>query len=90
MATLISIGNFGGAIGSNIYLSNEAPNYWLGFGFSLGILLAAIASTMILRSSYLNENARRDRMTKEEIMDRYTEAELLDMGDKSPLYRYVV
>src|SRR6478735_9392412 len=40
MALLISIGNLGGAVGSNIFLQKQAPHYWLGYGFSLGIMSA--------------------------------------------------
>ncbi len=29
-------------------------------------------------------------MSEEEIRVKYSEQELLDMGDKSPLYRYVI
>lgn len=35
MALLISIGNLGGAIGSNIFLSEQAPTYPLGYGLSV-------------------------------------------------------
>lgn len=35
MALLISIGNLGGAIGSNIFLSEQAPAYPLGYGLSV-------------------------------------------------------
>ena len=90
MAVLISIGNMGGAIGCNIYLARQAPHYWIGFGICLGILVAAVSCTMILREAYSRVNRQRDAMSEEEIRARYTEAELLDMGDKSPLYRYVV
>jgi hypothetical protein len=30
-AQLISMGNLGGAIGSNIYLAQQKPHYWLGY-----------------------------------------------------------
>lgn len=36
MALLISVGNLGGAIGSNIFLSSQAPTYPLGYGLSVG------------------------------------------------------
>ncbi|KAK5700095.1 hypothetical protein LTR97_006230 [Elasticomyces elasticus] len=90
MALLISVGNLGGAIGCNVYLSQQAPHYWLGFGLCLGILTAAVACTFLLRMAYSNENKRRDAMSEADIKAQYTEAELLNMGDKSPLYRYVV
>ncbi|KAK4961858.1 hypothetical protein LTR10_002351 [Elasticomyces elasticus] len=79
------MGNLGGAIGSNIYIQQQAPNYWLGYGFSLGILLAANICTVILRLVYIRENKLRDAMKEEDIREEYGEEELLAMGDKSPL-----
>lgn len=90
MAVLISIGNLGGAVGSNIYLEAQEPHYWLGYGLCLGILVAAIVCTLLLKTAYSSINKKRDSMSEAEIRARYTEAELLDMGDKSPLYRYVI
>lgn len=90
MALLISVGNLGGAIGSNIYIAKQEPRYWLGYGYSLGTLCAAIASTMILKTAFQRENKKRDAMSEEECRLKYSEEEMLAMGDKSPLYRYVV
>ncbi|KAM0717210.1 hypothetical protein Q7P37_007062 [Cladosporium fusiforme] len=90
MALLISIGNLGGAIGSNIFLEEEKPNYWLGYGFSLGILLAGMTATLIIRLSYGSVNKRRDKISEAQAREQYSEEELLALGDKSPLYRYVV
>lgn len=117
MASLMTLGNLGGAIGSNVFLANEAPHYWLGYGLSLGILIAGLGSTLLLRYTYSRLNKQRDAMSEDEVRRRYTEGEselisleighsfasyvtwltlvslieeLLDMGDKSPLYRYVI
>jgi MFS family permease len=90
MALLISIGNLGGAIGSNIFLQEQAPKYWLGYGFCLGILMAGIVATLLLRWAYGSLNKERDRMSEAEVRQQYSEEDLLAMGDKSPLYRYVV
>jgi hypothetical protein len=78
---VISIGSFGGAIGFNIFLQEQAPTYRLGYGFSFGVLIAGIIATLTLRFAYGTLNKRREQ---------YGEEELLAMGDKSPLYRYVV
>jgi MFS family permease len=111
LAMSIMMGNFGGAIGSNIYLAQEAPRYWTGYGVSIACCALAIVSTFVLRWAYKRENWKRDQISEEEVRATYTEgtrfltplpalarmnfvltcdsAELLDMGDKSPLYRYV-
>ncbi|TKA75277.1 hypothetical protein B0A55_05083 [Friedmanniomyces simplex] len=82
---LISIGNLGGATGCNIYSSQQAPHYWLGFGLRLGILVAGVTCTLLLRVAKANINKKRDATSEEEIASN-TEAELLDMGDQSPWY----
>lgn len=89
MALLISVGNLGGAIGSNIFLASQAPTYRLGYGFGLAILAAANLATLVLRWSYDKENKARDAMDETEIRATYSERELMELGDKSPLYRYV-
>jgi len=90
MAILISIGNMGGAVGSNIFLAAEKPRYWLGYGMGAGMVSAAIICTFILKASYEKINRERDAMDSNEIRARYTDEQLIEMGDKSPLYRYVV
>lgn len=109
MALLMTVGNLGGAIGSNIFLAKQAPHYWLGYRFSLGILIMGIACTVILRYAVLAINKKRDQVPEEQVLSRYTEGsfnpcspsptyfrilisfaeELTEMGDKSPLFRYV-
>ena len=84
----------GGIAGSNIYLAREAPNYRTGFGTSLAICVCGIIAAFVLRTVYQRENKRRDAFmegkTDEEIMGKYTEQELLDLGDRNPFYRYTI
>lgn len=90
MALQISIGNLGGAIGSNIYLAKQAPHYWTGYGFSLGIIILALCSAIFLRFRLDQINKSRDELSPEEIHAKYSEQELLDMGDYSPFFRYTL
>ncbi|KAL4895466.1 major facilitator superfamily domain-containing protein [Aspergillus ambiguus] len=90
MALVISVGNLGGAVGSNIFLREQAPRYWLGYGFSLGIVLAAMVCAVILKVTFSRKNAIRERMDESAIRAKYSAAELVEMGDKNPLYRYVI
>lgn len=80
----------GGSIGSNIYLASEAPIYPLGFGFSVGctILGAVVPATLhwwLLR----RDNVRKGRLSEEEV-GSYTAEELSDMGELSPVFRYLL
>ncbi|KAH6974573.1 putative MFS nicotinic acid transporter Tna1 [Ilyonectria sp. MPI-CAGE-AT-0026] len=90
MAFLMTFGNLGGVVGSNIFLARQAPDYWLGYGFSLALVVVAIIATLTMRVLLLRINAKRDAMDESEVYATYTESQLLEMGDKSPLFRYVV
>jgi len=94
MALLISVGNMGGIMGSNIYLAREAPKYQTGFSASLAMCCMAILMTLVLRWAYAKENRKRDELIaehgEEAIRARYSEEELLLLGDKSPFYRYTL
>lgn len=81
--------NWGGVLGSNIYLAKEAPGYSVGFGTSLGMvavfgIMVPLGYWFILRSI----NRKRDLLSIEEVRAKYTDDELSEMGDLSPLFRY--
>ena len=94
MALLISVGNLGGIAGSNIYISSQAPKYPTGFGTGLAISAAAIIMAFVLRFLFARENRLRREMIEAEgedaIRARYSEQELLDMGDKNPFFVYTL
>lgn len=91
MALLMTIGNLGGAVGSNIFLSEQAPHYWLGYGGGTFICVAAIVTTIVLKFEYQRLNkAKEAEGTEEEVRARYTPEELVQMGDTSPLFKYIV
>ncbi|KAI5356533.1 putative major facilitator superfamily, MFS transporter superfamily [Septoria linicola] len=90
MAFMSGLANLGGSIGANLYLEEEAPRYPLGFGFSLGVLCAGVVAAMTLKYQLEKINRQRDTMSAEHVRELYTEQQLLELGDKSPLYRYVI
>lgn len=94
MALLISVGNMGGIMGSNIYLAREKPKYTTGFAASLAMCIAAVGMTFVLRWAYDRENKKRDQLIQEHgeqaIRARYMEKDLLMLGDKSPFFRYTL
>lgn len=73
MALLMTLGNLGGAIGSNIFLAEQSPRYRLGYGFSLGVVMLAILSIFVLRYSNRALNRKRDLMIEEDVLSRYTQ-----------------
>lgn len=92
MALFISIGNMGSIMGSNVYLARQAPKYPVGFGCSMAMLCSAIIMACFLRFAYARENKKRDKLLEElgedGVRAMYTEDQLVDMGDKSPFFRY--
>lgn len=94
MALLISVGNMGGIMGSNIYLAAEAPKYQTGFGVSLAMLCLGISSAIVLRFAYARANKKREEelaeLGEDGVRAKYSAQELLDMGDRSPFFRYAL
>lgn len=86
----ICIGNIGGIIGSYMYLDREAPQYWTGFSLSLAFGATGVIVALLLELSYKWGNVRKAKTPEDEIRARYSEDELLRMGDKSPLFKYTL
>ncbi|KAM0750752.1 MFS general substrate transporter [Meredithblackwellia eburnea MCA 4105] len=88
LGAFIAMGSAGGLPGSNIFLVKKAPRYPEGYGTCLGMLIAGFIDITILYFILRRENARRDAMDEGEIRQKYTQEELDEMGDESPLFRY--
>ncbi|PSN75390.1 MFS general substrate transporter [Corynespora cassiicola Philippines] len=86
----ICVGNIGGVVGSYMYLESEKPKYYTGFGLSCAFGGSAFIVAFLLELSYKWGNKRKARMTEEEVREKWTDEQLLEMGDKSPLFRYTL
>jgi MFS family permease len=86
----ICVGNIGGVIGSYMYLESEKPKYYTGFGLSLAFGATGFIVAFLLELSYKWGNTRKARLNEDEVRAKYTDEELLDMGDRSPLFRYTL
>ncbi|ESZ92068.1 MFS transporter [Sclerotinia borealis F-4128] len=60
-ALQIGIGNIGGIIASNIFITNQAPRYPVGYGVSLGMLFMCGIMCTIFFLGLKRENGIRDR-----------------------------
>lgn len=86
-AMQIGIGNCGGIIASNIFITAQEPLYHVGFGVSLALLwVCAIASTVLL-CGLRWENKRRDRGDRD-YRFRLPKEELENLGDDHPSFRF--
>lgn len=81
----------GGSIGSNIYLGSQAPTYPLGFGFSVGAtVIGAMIPATIHWWLLKRENRKRDAIPVDQIHEQHTPAELGELGEDSPLFRFTL
>lgn len=70
---------------------SQAPTYPLGFGFSVGAtVLGAMIPATVHWYLMRKENKRRDGLDVDEIERTYTTEELGEMGENSPLFRFVL
>lgn len=90
LAFFVSLGNIGGVLASYMFLQHEAPAYPTGYGISLGVLAFGIVVAVLLEVAYVRINQERTKTSEEKIKAKYTEAELANMGDSSPLFRYTL
>ena len=89
IALMNCVGNVGGIVGSFMYLETEKPKYPTGFVLSLAFGATGLIVALLLEWSYKVANARKAKLV-EEAKIKYTEEELFDMGDKSPLFKHVL
>lgn len=82
----IRIADFVLAMASNFYRAADKPKYILGHGLELGFVAAGLIAVLALRFNYDRINKSRDK----EGMGMHTEAEMSDMGDRAPTFRYVL
>ncbi|KAK3621191.1 hypothetical protein LTR56_017153 [Elasticomyces elasticus] len=81
----VGFGNMGGIVASNIFITNQAPKYPVGFGVSLALVWVTALSCTGLLIGLMIENRKRDRG------ERDWRLELPDadnLGDDHPHFRF--
>ncbi|KAL6251807.1 hypothetical protein RBB50_002017 [Rhinocladiella similis] len=87
MAMQIGLGNLGGAMASNFYRAKDKPKFLLGHRLELGFVVMGLIAVLVLRITYGRINAKRERSGETHGL---TDAELSDLGDRSPSFRYTL
>lgn len=87
---MLMIANTAGVIGSFMYKEEESPTYPTGYGTSLGLMSFGLLTAVSLELILWTINKRDAKFSEDEIRSNYTEQELADMGDKSPLMKYTL
>ncbi|KAJ7049979.1 MFS general substrate transporter [Mycena amicta] len=91
MALHIGIGNFSGAIASNIYRTQDSPRFLVGHGCELMFVGIGLICVPIAVLTYTRINNARDELAKQvEGKPVYTAKELREMGDRAPDFRYTL
>jgi len=86
IAIHIGVGNLAGAMASNFYRAADKPKYILGHALEIGFVSVGLVALVVLRTSYARINKKRDR----EDSDVWSGAEMSDLGDKAPTFRYML
>jgi MFS family permease len=86
MAFHIGLGNMGGAMASNFYRTRDSPKFLVAHGIEIAFVSVGLLAVVILRTGYARINAKRER----EGTGGLTEAEMSEMGDKAPSFRYML
>ncbi|RDW65576.1 hypothetical protein BP5796_10268 [Coleophoma crateriformis] len=86
-AIQIGIGNFGGIIGSNIFLPSESPYYKTGYSTGIALLLVGgiLSTIQFLGMKY--ENMKRDNGGRDYRFS-LPEEQLENLGDDHPHFRF--
>ncbi|CAM0139193.1 unnamed protein product [Umbelopsis sp. WA50703] len=88
-AMAVSANNAAGLVGSNIYLSSDAPTYIRGHTVNLGFTALFIVLVTILRVLLWRENKMRQKQL-EELEDRKVLEDDPRMGDRRLDFRYAL
>lgn len=66
------------------------PQYPTGFGSSFAFAAAGILASLVLELRFWYLNKQNKKMSREGIREKYTAEELEWMGNRSPLFKYIL
>jgi MFS family permease len=90
LAWTLAAGNIGSLVGTNIFLDKEAPRYQTGYAVSLGFICLGLATAVILEIVLKARNKQKEAFNEDEVRESYTNEQLDKLGDKSPLFKYML
>ncbi|KAI9052613.1 hypothetical protein LZ554_003956 [Drepanopeziza brunnea f. sp. 'monogermtubi'] len=86
-------GNCGGIIASYVYLTRDSPRFIKGHSLLIGIIGMAFFLTLFMTLHLRAENARRERLERENTAGGYSAEEKrahMEVADDAPWFRYTV
>lgn len=87
LAIQVGVGNIGGIIASNIFVSTQAPRYFVGYGVALAMLLFSGIMSTVFAIGLTVENKRRGEGKRDDRL-QLEETILNNMGDDDPRFRF--
>ncbi|KIK86937.1 hypothetical protein PAXRUDRAFT_152509 [Paxillus rubicundulus Ve08.2h10] len=95
MAVQISVGNFGGVIGSNIFRIHDGPRYLLGFGLEIVFISVGLVAVPITVLAYTCMNAQIDhqvllRKRQGQTAESKEEGGALSIDSRASGFRYTL
>jgi hypothetical protein len=86
-ALQIGLGNAGGIVASNVFITKQAPRYKTGYGTSLAMLLMCGVMCTVFFFGLRAENNKRDDGGRDYRYEK-ERGELENMGDDHPGFRF--
>ncbi|EJD01969.1 MFS general substrate transporter [Fomitiporia mediterranea MF3/22] len=91
MALHIGIGNFAGAIASNIYRTQDSPRYLIGHGIELMFVGIGFICVPLAILIYIRINTRREaELERTGGVVKLSIEELHELGDRAPDFKYTL
>lgn len=74
----------------NIFLDKEAPGYGTGYGTALGFICLGLLTAGVLEVCLKAANKRTQQLPEDEVTREFSDEQLDELGDKSPLFVYML
>jgi MFS transporter, ACS family, DAL5 transporter family protein len=89
IGVMIGLGNCGNLVSSNVFITDESPQFKTGFGTGLGLNMLGVVASSTLELYCLMANRRRDAGKDDAKLDNSSDV-LGDLGDDHPEFRYIL
>ncbi|KAF1917602.1 major facilitator superfamily domain-containing protein [Ampelomyces quisqualis] len=86
----ITIGNISGVVSPFLYSTDTAPQYFPGYGATIGLLSVGILLYTALHFYFRIQNKKKREGKYDYLMEGKTEEEIAEMGENNPRYMYTI
>lgn len=81
-----TMGNIGGVVAGQIYISSDAPRYIIGQSVSLAGISLALVLTVVLHVTFRYQNSRKARAISTSVQNE----DGMEVSDKDVYFRYIL